>query len=164
MEQLDLMALLERPAPPTPVVAVPEPKPSSVDHFFHMRCQGREIVEVDPKRLEWPSGDIGRSYSAQALAEKGAVKSPFRFRGAEWVNTGGSFHGSRGFLECYRIVPVEAFDGPSARYGEHDWAVAREERRGGYHGMSAKQGSRDIVLQGPPIIFVQGQPDQSALL
>lgn len=147
----------------------PEPEPASeptpAETFFQLRSRDREIVAVDPKRLDWPTGDIGRSYSAQSLCEDGAVKSPFRFRGGEWVNTGGMFHAGEGWIECFRIVPPEAFDGPSAPYREHGFLTGgARERFGGYHGMSAKHGSRAVVLQGPPLIFVAGQADQSALL
>jgi hypothetical protein len=121
------------------------------------RGQGRRRGR-DPKRLDREHGDIADSYCADTLAFEGRTRKPFAFRGGQWVNTG-SYGQS---FECYRIVPVEQFDGPHAPYAEHDWEKARGGS--GYHGMSAKSGGRQIVLQGPAVIFVPGQPEQAALL
>jgi hypothetical protein len=164
----EALSYYARPVEPPPAPEPepePEPEPDAAEQAWRARQERWEIVEVDPKRLDYDGGDIRRSYSAQSLGEQGAIKSPFRFRGGEWVNTGGSYFRGKGNLECYRIVPLEAFDGPSAPYREHDWERMRgNEEVGAYHGMSAKHGSREIVLQGPPIVFVSGQPEQSALL
>jgi hypothetical protein len=158
-------------APPEPPEPEPDPQPvetaapDPADHFWRERTEGREIVEVDPKRLGYGGGDIARSYSAQSLGEKGAVKSPFKFRGGEWVYTGGGGRGERDWAECYRLVALDAFDGPSAPYRDHDWNRMRGNKEvGAYHGMSAKHGSRDVVLSGPPVIFLAGQPEQAGLL
>lgn len=162
-EALSYIRQLEPPQPAPEPEPAPEPDEDAPPHV-RAWSEGLEIVEVDPKRLEFDGGDISRSYSCQSLGENGAIKSPFRFRGAEWVYCGGLWHNGRGQLQCYRIVPLEAFDGPSTTYREQDWAKAREHALGGYHGMRAKHGSREIVLQGPPVIFTNGQPAQEALL
>lgn len=127
------------------------------------RTRGRQVVEVDPKRLD-RGGDIDRSYSAQSLMEKSAVTSPFRLNGADYVNGGGMWWRGDRWCDCYRIVPLEAFSGDAKPYNEHDWDATRGTELGGYHGMKAKHGSRDVVLIGPPIVVVAGQPEQGALL
>lgn len=132
----------------------------------------REIVELDPKRLQSrfdgsKEGDVRASYSAQSLCESGRVTAPFRFRGGDWVQTGGLYSQEGDQFECYRLVALDAFDGSNETYSERNdngWEAARNNPLGGYHGMKAKHGARDVVLVGPPIVIVEGQPEQGALL
>lgn len=125
------------------------------DHLTH--------VPVDPKRLD-KGGDVDKSYCADTLCNEGKLRSTFRLDGADWVNTGGLWWTGGRYCECYRVVPIELFDGPSAPYAQWDWETMREHAVGARHGMSAKAGSRTVVLVGPPIVVVAGQPEQSALL
>lgn len=133
------------------------------DRLHDVCTRGRQVVEVDPKRLD-RGGDIDRSYSAQSLMEKSAVTAPFRLNGADYVDGGGMWWRGNRWCDCYRIVALEAFDGPSAPYAEHDWDRTRGSDLGGYHGMRARHGSRDVVLVGPPIVIVAGQPEQAVLI
>lgn len=59
-------------------------------------------------------------------------------------------------FDCYRIVPAESFAGPgdAAPYGKHSFFGAHRPQLGSYHGMKAKHGSADVVLIGPPVVFV----------
>lgn len=172
-EALSYARPIASPAPPEPEPQDPAPNEADDDDPHGITaCQRAwvgdgEVVEVGPERLEFERGDIANSYSADTLAMEGRTRKPFQFRGALWVNTGGWSHRGKSALKCYRIVSVEQFDGPHAPYSEHDWVLARAGGRdnlGSYHGMSAEQGGREIVLQGPPIIVVSGQPEQAALL
>jgi hypothetical protein len=152
------------PPPPPPPAAAPEPapKPAAADTYR----EHLQRIEVDPARVAWrdKEGDIRASYSADCIAgcnSKGStVRSPFRHAGAEWVNTGGGGDG----LECYRLVPAEAFNGPTRTYASMSYAEGRADPLGFYHGMLVKHGKRDMVLVGPSALFVAGQPKQSALL
>jgi hypothetical protein len=145
---------------PSAVAAADDDNPHGIAACQRRWVGNKEVVEVDPKRLDRDHGDIADSYCADTIATEGRTRKPFRFQGGEWVNTGS--YGQH--FECYRIVAVEQFDGPTAPYAKWDWAAMRGHEMGGYHGMSAKQGGREIVLVGPPIIAVPGKPEQAALL
>jgi hypothetical protein len=161
MLQLDLFASAAGPlfAPPPPAYQ-PEIKGELASRLY----RGKEVVGVDPRRLESNKGDIANSYSVQSLAEKGTVRNPFKFRGSEWVKTGGLYGPEGDFYECHRVVAPQSFDGPTAPYSETDWDAKRGSDLGCYHGMSAKHGNRPLVLIGPPVVFVAGEPEQGAIL
>lgn len=192
-EQLGFFDVLDRPSAPAPapvaraMAAAPAPlaapnqrtkrglpayieddeDPAEIAAEFarlhSVTTQDKQVVEVDPKRLD-RGGDIDRSYSAQSLMERSAVTAPFRLNGAEWVNCGGLWWRGERWCDCYRLVAVEAFDGPSTPYSEHPWNEKRGSELGGYHGMRATHGNRQVVMVGPPIVAVAGQPEQGALL
>jgi len=96
------------------------------------------------------------SYSGLSLATQGKVLRPFRFRGADWVNTGSGFFRGNADFDCYRIVPPAEYPGPGkpAVYDDHNFHTAVRDDLGSYHGMLAKRGREDVVLIGPPIVLV----------
>lgn len=120
---------------------------------------------------EWETIELGRdceaaepaivdSHSCSSLCSSGKIRQPFRFRGADWICTGSSHLGPESEFDCYRVVEPAAFSGPNEPkpYGEHDFH--RDELRGRfgpYHGMKAQLGRRAIVLEGPPIVFINGR-------
>lgn len=145
--------LFDEPTPATGKAS--EPAPAAI---LRNTRGDRETVLIEPGQRANQEA-IANSYSAQSLAEGGGkVRHPFPFRGAEWVCTGSSYHGPKRAHECYRIVPVDQFDGPGEpkSYAETDFQSDPEKRArfGGYHGMSAKNGSSAIVLVGPPVVFI----------
>lgn len=196
---MDFLAVLDRPAPPplpdtreqppevfgwldqvkahaAAVAPAPEPieqpKHPTATALYLKRHEGREMIAVDPKRLqsgyfgEGKEGDVRRSMSCQSLAEEGRIRTPFRLNGADWVQTSGMYGPDGDYYECFKVVPVEAFDGPHESYSERNdrrWEAARNNPLGGYHGMSAKSNGRTVVLQGPPIILVAGATQQADL-
>lgn len=114
--------------------------------------------EVAPisERGDATMAKVDAAYSAASLSTSGKVLRPFRFRGYEWVNTGGSYFRGDADYEIYRIVPIDEFAGPgeARTYHEHDFFHAHRADLGGYHAMKAKNGRADVVLIGPPIVLV----------
>lgn len=143
--QLDMFAMLD-PAP-------------SIEPMMPCRW---ETIAIDPYGSAMLR-KVEASYSAMSLSSSGKVLRPFDYRSKQWVNTGGHFHRGNADLECYRIVPVAEFAGPgeACTYHLHGFHHERRDDLGGYHGMMAKLGVADVVLVGPPIVFVHkaGVPD-----
>jgi len=108
------------------------------------------------KRGQPTRAAVEASYSAQSLGETGRVSRPFAFRDAEWVMTGGCIFRGGGDFECFRIVPLASFEGPGtpAPYGKHAFFGPHRDALGAYHAMQAKHGGADVVLIGPPVVFV----------
>jgi hypothetical protein len=147
--QLDMFAAS---APtPAPTDQVPQDPAAALiawrDRFEH--------VPVDPKRLD-RGGDIGDAYCADTICMSGKTRDTFHFRNCEWVTTGITYRGGEIDCECYRVVSPSAFEGATAPYADHDWHAARTNEMGGYHGMAVKSRGRDVVLIGPPVLFVKG--------
>jgi len=136
--QFDMFAAIE----PTPAVAP-------------MVATRWETVPI-AQRAQPTAAAVRGSYSAQSLCESGRVTRPFRFRGAEWIFTGGAFRRGDADFECYRIVPAASFEGPGdpARYGKHPFFGPHRDALGAYHGMMAKHRNTDVVLIGPPVVLV----------
>lgn len=134
--QFDMLALLDPPPPAEPL---------STTKWEALPIAQRGGVTV---------AKVEASYSGMSLSCSGKVLRPFPFRGGEWVNTGGLFYRGNADYECYRIVPAAEFAGAPATYHDHSFHGAHREEFGGYHGMKAKHGSADVVLVGPPVVFV----------
>jgi hypothetical protein len=161
--QLSLLLEPATPAPQPVVDAIDAELQAERDRLAEAWRRGRDRIEVDPKRLD-KGGDIDRSYSAQSICEEGRVRSTFRLDGADWVNTGGLWWAGGRYCDCYRVIPLASFDGPTAPYAEWNWDRMRDSEMGGYHGMSVKNGKEACVLVGPAIVVVAGRPVQSTLL
>jgi len=132
------------------------------------KCGESEKVEVDPARLEYQTGDIGRSHSADTIGahNSSTVRQPFKFRGQEWVGTGGLYPGlhsqERRYVEAYCVVLRSHFEGKVNHYlsGADDegaytdhYERLRQQPDGFYHGMLVMRGKTEWVLVGPPIRF-----------
>ncbi len=135
--QFDLFAMIEQAAPAVP-----------------MSRTGWEAIELDA-RGPVTAKRIESAYSAMSLGTSGKVMRPFAFRGEMWVQTGGAHFRGDADYECYRIVPLDVFQGPgeARTYHHHQWTEHRDSL-GGYHAMQATHGREDVVLIGPPVVFV----------
>lgn len=113
-----------------------------------------KTVRITPKRFE----QLGKSNSAQSLAEGSKLKKPVQIGSEYFVSVGGT--GSGTSLRAYRVVPRGAYPDEALPYAEHTahpkHAALRDGELGGYHGMLAKQGKTEFVLVGPPVEFVEG--------
>ena len=136
-----------------------------------------ETHAIDPARLahgKWchrkqrtiGEGDISASYSADRIGTGEPIRKPFIWNGVPCVCVGKRPHESGGTLaQAYRLVCPQAFDGQPVTYGEKtaDGDAARADPNGFYHGVSVKHAGSVMVLCGPPLVFVPGQPDQLSL-
>lgn len=134
------------------------------------------VYRVDPARLAdgvWCSrrqkcvgqGDINASYSADRIGEGKSIRKPFNHEAARWVCTSLRPYGPGSAAEAYRLVAAASFSGKPRSYGERVAAgdAARFDPRGFYDGVNVLQGGRQLILQGPAVLFVPGQPKQLEL-
>jgi hypothetical protein len=135
-----------------------------------MRHPEPEIIEVDPKRLQYGTydherekdigeGDIRGSYSADIIAMESRVRKPFKWHGELMVCVGTSGRGGVDEAQAYRLVPVRMVAGTPTTYrdktGTSDGAeAARNDPMGFYDKIIVKSGKESYVLVGPPVIFV----------
>ncbi len=132
-------------------------------------AQQRATCAINAARLQYDSGDISESYSADRIASGQPVRKPFQHDGALWICTSitGSALASSGSTEheAYRLVPGRMFTGTSATYGTRTGTsetaeAARNDPNGFYHGVAVKHGREVFVLCGPPLRFV---PEEAAV-
>lgn len=131
-----------------------------------------EVITLPASRFEYFKGDIGKSYSCSS-ATGDRIKKPFKLEGRGlFVCMGTGWHNDyrdKQTHEAYRVVKPEDFEGETERYtsrrggwsltgqtGEDDWERARNDPRGFYHGLLVWQGKKQYVLEGPPILLVEG--------
>ena len=133
------------------------------------------VIETDPARLasgQWchkrnrqiGEGDISASYSADRIAYGQPVRRPFEWQGGLWISTGNAIPHGPDSAEAYRLTAPTQFGGQPQTYAEKtaDSEAARRDPNGFYHGMIVLQRGREMVLSGPPVVFVPGlaqQPD-----
>lgn len=140
------------------------PDPRQFD-MFAMIEQPAAAVPMTPTKWETialtargpiTAAKVDNAYSAMSLGMSGKVTRPFQFRGETWVCTGGAHRRGDADYECYRIIPLSAFTGPgeAQTYHNHPFHNAHRDTLGGYHAMQAKHGKADVVLIGPPVVFV----------
>ena len=128
---------------------------------------------VDPSRLAsgtWchardkviGEGDINASYSADLIAMKQRVRSPFTWKNTMWVCTGIVSRGEFRAAEAYTLLPQKFFDGTPISYHENVAMgdAARKRADGFYHGMAVKRGKQDFVLVGPSAVFLPAEEIQ----
>ena len=125
--------------------------------------QQRPTCVVKAARLQFDSGDISESYSADRIGSGQPVRKPFQYEGVLWICTSitGSGLTVSGHTEheAYRLIPERMFCGTpttyAARTGTFETAeTARNDPEGFYHGVSVKYGRETLVLCGPPLRFV----------
>lgn len=131
-----------------------------------------QTIAVDPQRFAWGhwchrrnrqigEGDIGASYSADRIGSEESVRRPFRHDGADWVAISTYSNSAK----AYRIVHPSLFDGPTHSYVERVSGGRRGHLapEGFYHGMRVKRGGQEMVLCGPEVTFIEGEPEQGSL-
>ncbi|WP_299724821.1 hypothetical protein [uncultured Tateyamaria sp.] len=140
----------------------------------------KKEFRIDPSRFEsgtWchkrdkiiGEGDIAASYSADKIGLEGAVRKPFKWQNAMWVNTGMVSNGKSRSVEAYQLIPAKFFDGEPQTYGQivRSNTAAGQRQEGFYHGMHVQHGKRPYVLIGPSVIFLPSEeetPQQINLL
>lgn len=130
---------------------------------------------VDPERLssgQWchnanktlGEGDIAASYSADRIGMNHQIRTPFQWRGSQWVCVSLAYHGGIS-VEAYRLVDPRVFEGTPLSYAERtlDGDAARADPNGFYHGMTVTHAGRTFVLCGPPARFEPGEAAQLSL-
>lgn len=141
-------------------------------------AQNCEIFGVDPARLthgtychdteeEIGEGDIVASYSADRICTGASIRKPFGWKGGLWVcvSIQGRGDGTQ-TLEAYRLTPACAFTNDATTYSrkvsiDHG-KFARNDPHGFYHGMTVQSGSENMVLTGPPALFVADETQRAA--
>lgn len=118
---------------------------------------------VGATRLQYDSGDISESYSADRIGSGQPVRKPFQYDGALWICTsitGSSLTASgNAEHEAYRLIPKRMFSGTPTTYAARTDTfeaaeAARNDRDGFYHGVTVRHGHETLVLCGPPLRFV----------
>jgi len=127
------------------------------------------VQEIDPTRAcrqRWgskprPEGDVSASYSGDRIASDQPIREPFQFGGHRWVCTGSG----PAEWECYKLKHPSEFAGTPLSYRENSDLEdeARYRPTGWYDGMLIKVGRAQMVLVGPPVIFVPGEKVQGEL-
>lgn len=127
---------------------------------------------VEPSRLAFGAwchasdrqigeGDIRASYSADRIGMGQPIRKPFRYGGELWVCVG---TGSAG-AEAYRLVHPSLYGGTARSYHDRcgDGDRARGDQAGFYDGIIVRHAGRELVMVGPPVMFVAGEEAQLSL-
>lgn len=127
---------------------------------------------VEPSRLAYGAwchtserqigeGDIRASYSADRIGMAQPVRKPFRYAGELWVCVGTGPSGA----EAYRLVHTSVFGGTARSYHDRcqDCDRARGDQAGFYDGIIVRHAGRELVMAGPPVLFVAGEEAQLSL-
>jgi hypothetical protein len=127
---------------------------------------------VEPSRLAFGAwchasekqigeGDIRASYSGDRIGMGQPIRKPFRYAGELWVCVGTSPSGA----EAYRLVHPSIYGGTARTYHERwrDGDHARGDPAGFYDGIFVRHAGRELVMSGPPVMFVAGQEAQLSL-
>lgn len=122
---------------------------------------------VEPSRLAFGAwchgsekqigeGDISASYSADRIGMGQPIRKPFRYAGELLVCVGTSPSGA----EAYRLVHPSLYGGTARSY--HD-RCRDGDQAGFYDGIIVLHAGRELVMAGPPVLFVAGQEAQLSL-
>lgn len=127
---------------------------------------------VEPSRLAFGAwchasekqigeGDIRASYSADRIGIGQPIRKPYRYAGELWVCVGAGPAGA----EAYRLVHPSLYGGTACSY--YDRCRDGERARGGpagfYDGITVRHAERELVMAGPPVMFVAGEEAQLTL-
>lgn len=128
--------------------------------------------KVEPSRLAFGAwchasekqigeGDIRASYSADRIGMGQPIRKPFRYGGELCVCVG---NGSAG-AEAYRLVHPSLYGGTARSYHDRcrDGGRARGDQAGFYDGIIVRHAGRELVMAGPPVMFVAGEEAQLSL-
>jgi hypothetical protein len=129
-------------------------------------------LTVEPSRLAFGAwchasekqigeGDIRASYSADRIGMGQPIRKPFRYTGELWVCVGTSPSGA----EAYRLVHPSLYYGTARIYHDRcrDGERARGDQTGFYDGIIVRHAGRELVMCGPPVMFVAGGEAQLSL-
>ncbi len=127
---------------------------------------------VEPSRLAFGTwchasekqigeGDIRASYSADRIGMVQPIRKPFRYSGELWVCVGTGPSGA----EAYRLVHPSLYGGTTRTYAERcrDGDRTRGDPAGFYDGITVRHAGRELVMAGPPVMFVAGEEAQLSL-
>jgi hypothetical protein len=127
---------------------------------------------VEPSRLAFGAwchasekqigeGDIRASYSADRIGMGQPIRKPFRYAGELWVCVGTSPSGA----EAYRLIHPSLYSGTACSYHDRrrDGDRARGDQAGFYDGIFVRHAGRELVMAGPPVMFVAGEEAQLSL-
>lgn len=127
---------------------------------------------VEPSRLAFGAwchasekqigeGDIRASYSADRIGMGQPIRKPFRHGGELWACVGTCPAGA----EAYRLVHPSLYGGTARSYHNRcrDGDRARGDPAGFYDGITVRHAGRDLVMVGPPVLFVAGKEAQLSL-
>lgn len=106
-------------------------------------------------------GDIRASYSADRIGMGQPIRKPFRHAGQLWVCVGSGPSGA----EAYRLVHPSLHEGIARSYHDRcrDGDRARGDQAGFYNGIIVRHAGRELVMVGPPVLFVAGEEAQLSL-
>lgn len=106
-------------------------------------------------------GDIRASYSADRIGMGQPIRKPFRYAGEFLVCVGAGPAGA----EAYRLVHRSLYGGIARTYHDRcrDGDRARGDQAGFYDGITVRHAGRELVMTGPPAIFVAGEEAQLSL-
>ena len=106
-------------------------------------------------------GDIRASYSADRIGVGQPIRKPFRYGGELWVCVGAGPAGA----EAYRLVHPSLYGGIARSYHARcsDGERARSDQAGFYDGITVRHAGRELVMAGPPVMFVAGEEAQLTL-
>ena len=127
---------------------------------------------VEPSRLAYGAwchaserqigeGDIRASYSADRIGMGQPIRKPFRYAGDLWACVGIGPSGA----EAYRLVHPSLYGGTVRSYHDRcrDGDRARGDQAGFYDGIIVRHAGRELVMAGPPVMFVAGEEAQLSL-
>lgn len=127
---------------------------------------------VEPSRLAFGAwchasekqigeGDIRAGYSADRIGMGQPIRKPFRYARQLWVCVGTGPAGA----EAYRLVDPSLYGGTTRSYHERcrDCDRARGDQAGFYNGIIVHHAGRELVMAGPPVMFVAGEEAQLSL-
>jgi hypothetical protein len=127
---------------------------------------------VEPSRLAYGAwchasekqigeGDIRASYSADRIGMGQPIRKPFRYSGELWVCVGTGPSGA----EAYRLVHPSLYGGTVRTYHDRcrDGDRGRDDPAGFYDGIIVRHAGRELVMVGPPVMFVAGEEAQLSL-
>ncbi len=132
----------------------------------------RPFHTVEPSRLAYGAwchaserqigeGDIRASYSADRIGMGQPIRKPFRYAGELWVCVGAGPSGAG----AYRLVHPSLYAGTSRGLNERcrDGDRARGDPAGFYDGIIVRHIGQELVMAGPPVMFVAGEEVQLTL-
>lgn len=127
---------------------------------------------VEPSRLAFGAwchasekqmgeGDIRASYSADRIGMGQPIRKPFRYAGGLWVCVGTG----PARAEAYRLLHPSVYGGIARSYRERcrDGDRACGDPAGFYDGIIARHARQELVMAGPPVMFIAGEEAQLSL-
>lgn len=118
----------------------------------------RRKIATDPCRLQ----EIAATNSSGRISGKQSICRPFPFEGENWICTGAMSEGMEWRnAECFRLCDPVIWAGKypdiePRTYDKHDFFSDLRADWGGYHAMIVTSNGQQMILEGPPVIFIEG--------